>query len=261
VVRAAGVPVAPGAVVRSEAEALLLDPPGGLPCFVKPRWEGSSKGIGIGSRVEDRAALAAAVQRVVERYRQPALVEGFLPGPEYTVTLLGNDPTRALPVLQRALEATSRIGLHAVEPKPGEIVSTPLGQPDASEEPASAAEGGARSEPQASEVDRHAAAQQPDRPQADVELPHILPGHLDPSLDAELAGLARRAFEALECRDFARVDFKCDAGGSPCFLEINPLPSFAPTGSFGVHAELLGRTLPDLLAEALAGGLQRLGLS
>jgi D-alanine-D-alanine ligase len=218
-VRAAGVPVAPGRVVRSREEARALDLPGGFPVFVKPRWEGSSKGIGIASRVEDRDGLAAGVERVLADYRQPALVEAFLPGPEYTVTLLGNDPPRALPVLQRALEAGSRIGLHAVEAKPGELA--------------------------------------PPR----AELAHVVPGVLDAELEAELVALAGRAFAALECRDFARVDFKCDAAGRPVFLEINPLPSFAPAGSFGVHAELLGRPLPDLLAEALAGGLRRLGIS
>jgi D-alanine-D-alanine ligase len=134
------------------------------------------------------------------------------------VTLIGNDPPRALPVLQRALEAATRIGLHAVEPKPGEA-------------PAGAAPAFA----------------------------HCVPGALAPALEAELVEQATRAFHALECRDFARADFKCDDDGRPCFLEINPLPTFAPEGSFGIHAELLGRPLDDLLAEVLGEGLRRLG--
>lgn len=218
VVAEAGVRVAPGRVVASEAEAWQEDAMPGFPCFVKPRWEGSSKGIGLGSRADDRAALAAAVARVVGSYRQPALVERFLAGPEYTVTLIDNAPPRALPVLQRALEATTRIGLHAVEPKPGEA-------------PADAA----------------------------VGLVHCVPGTLDPALESELVEQAARAFRALDCRDFARADFKCDDDGRPCFLEINPLPTFAPEGSFGIHAELLGRPLDDLLAEVLGAGLRRLG--
>lgn len=218
VVAEAGVRVAPGRVLVTEAEAWQEDAAPGFPCFVKPRWEGSSKGIGLGSRVEDRPGLAAAVARVVERYRQPALVERFLPGPEYTVTLIGNDPPRALPVLQRALEETSRIGLHAVEPKPGEALA------------------GAR-----------------------PVLRHCVPGALAPALEAALVEQAVRAFRALQCRDFARADFKGDDAGRPCFLEINPLPTFAPEGSFGIHAELLGRPLDDLLAEVLGEGLRRLG--
>jgi len=48
--------------------------------------------------------------------------------------------------------------------------------------------------------------------------------------------------------------------GAPIFLEINPLPTFAPDGSFGILAEVMGRTHDDLLAEVLALGLRRLGL-
>jgi D-alanine-D-alanine ligase len=220
-VAAAGVSVAPGAVARSVDEARSMEPPGGFPCFVKPRWEGSSKGIGFASRVEGREALVAAVARVLERYQQPALVEHFLPGAEYTVTVFGNDPPRALPVLQRALEATTRIGLHAVEAKPGETES----------------DGG-----------------------APRELAHCVPGALDTALETELVRLARLAFAALDCRDFARADFKCGDDGRVYFLEINPLPSFGPHGSFGTHAELLGRSVGELLADVLDAGLRRLGI-
>jgi D-alanine-D-alanine ligase len=80
---------------------------------VKPRWEGTAKGIRRSSRVETPPALAAEVERVVATYRQPALVEAFLPGAEYTVCVVGTPP-RALPVLQRALERESGIGVHAL---------------------------------------------------------------------------------------------------------------------------------------------------
>jgi D-alanine-D-alanine ligase len=208
VVAAAGVPVAPGAVVATARAAESLAPPGGWPCFVKPRWEGTAKGIDRRSRVETREALVAAVARVVEGYRQPALVEAFLPGPEYTVTVIDNAPPRALPVLQRALEAASRIGVHAVE-EPGRALA------------------------------------------------HVTPGALGGALEQELAALAIRAYDALACRDFARVDLKCDAAGRPFFLEINTLPTFAPDGSFGILAEILGTTHEALLADVLAVGLRR----
>lgn len=227
VVAERGVPVAPGRVVRSATDAEQGELPSAFPCFVKPRWEGSAKGIGIRSRVDDRSALVAAVGRVIDRYRQPALVEQFLPGAEYTVTLIGNEAPHALPVLQRALERETRIGLHAVEAKPGEV---------------------ARATAEADTSERGSTA-------------HCIPGTLDAALEAELVRLAEIAFGALDCRDFARVDFKCDGAGRPVFLEINPLPSFGPESSFGIHAELLGRPLEALLAQTLAAGLQRLGIA
>jgi D-alanine-D-alanine ligase len=212
-VAAAGVPAPRHASLASAGEAASAALPAPFPLFVKPRWEGTAKGIGPTSRVQSREALVAEVARVVARYRQPALVEEFLEGPEYTVTVVGNAPPRALPVLQRALEATTRIGLHALE--------------------------------------RHPA------PPAGWRA--VTPGTLDPALEAEVAALAVRAFEALECRDFARADFRLDAGGRPRFLEMNPLPTFAPDGSFGILAELLGRPLDALLAEVVREGLVRLG--
>jgi D-alanine-D-alanine ligase len=131
------------------------------------------------------------------------------------VAVVGHAPPRALPVLQRALEPTTGIGLHAVERHP-------------------APPGGWRSH---------------------------TPGTLEAPLEQQLQHLALRAFDALECRDFARADFRLDADGRPFFLELNPLPTFAPDGSFAILAELAGRDPADYLAEILAQGLQRLGLA
>jgi len=213
-VAAAFVPVAGHVCAESAGDLTGLTLPAPFPLFVKPRWEGTAKGITPGSRVEDAVALAREVERIARDYREPVLIEPFLPGAEYTVTVIGNAPPRALPVLQRALEAESGIGLHALE--------------------------------------RHTP---PDG------FAHVLPGMLSPALEAELHALAVRAFRALACRDFARADFRLDAAGRPVFLELNPLPTFAQGGSFAVLAEILGRTLEDLLAEVLVLGLARLGLA
>lgn len=214
VVAAAGVPVPPHAVLDGPEAVGRAPLPAAFPLFVKPRWEGTAKGIGPGSRVEDADALRREVGRVVRRYGQPALVEAFLEGAEYTVTLVGREP-RALPVLQRALEAESRIGVHALE--------------------------------------RHA-------PPGGGGWAHVLPGALDAQLEGELAALAKAAYRALGCRDFARMDLRLDAEGRPRFLEANPLPTFAREGSFGILAELLSRPLEDLLAEVLGEALARIGV-
>lgn len=214
-VAAAGVPVAPQLSLSSPAEAENAALPGPFPLFVKPRWEGTAKGITATSKVQGRAALVREVERIVTQYAQPALVEPFLEGPEYTLTVVGHAPPRVLPALQRALEAETGIGLHALERHP-------------------APPGGWR---------------------------HEVPGRLSRALESELARLALCAFEALECRDFARADFRLDAGGRPHFLEINPLPTFAPDGSFGILAELEGRPAHELVADVLASGLARLGLA
>ena len=113
IVAAAGVPTAPHASLECAAEAAAAGEALGFPLFVKPRWEGTAKGIRRSSRAATPAALTAEVERIVRSYRQPALVEAFLPGAEYTVCVVGTPP-RALPALQRALEQESAIGVHAL---------------------------------------------------------------------------------------------------------------------------------------------------
>lgn len=86
-VREAGVPT-PDFAVCADAldvhEALLP-----WPCFVKPVAEGTGKGVAAASRVRSRDELMAACQHVWRQFRQPALVETYLPGREFTVAVLG----------------------------------------------------------------------------------------------------------------------------------------------------------------------------
>lgn len=61
-----------------------------FPAFVKPSCESRSVGISDESVVENREQLASRVAHIHSRYQQPALVEDYLPGQEYTVLMLGN---------------------------------------------------------------------------------------------------------------------------------------------------------------------------
>ena len=91
------------------------------------------------------------------------------------------------------------------------------------------------------------------------ELSYCVPGELSRELECELGRLASCVYGAFECRDFARVDFRLDSRGQPVFLEINPLPTFSPDGSFGILAELAGRPIEALLADVRGRGLARGG--
>jgi D-alanine-D-alanine ligase len=67
------------------------------PLVVKPRHESTSYGLRL---VRDRGELQEAVEAVVTNYRQPAIVEEFVPGREFCVCLVGNDPIEVLPVVE-----------------------------------------------------------------------------------------------------------------------------------------------------------------
>jgi D-alanine-D-alanine ligase len=87
VVRNAGVPTPDFAVVRTPRDVDAIGLP--FPLFVKPLAEGTSKGVRESSRVTSRAALRNRCLEVLRTYGQPALVETFLPGREFTVGLVG----------------------------------------------------------------------------------------------------------------------------------------------------------------------------
>ena len=71
-----------------------------FPLIVKAPGEGEGIGLDERSVVERRADLVGAAARVSERFSQPALVEEFLPGREFTVGVLDGEAPRALPVLE-----------------------------------------------------------------------------------------------------------------------------------------------------------------
>ncbi len=87
IVRDAGIVTAPFAVLDTVEAAQALDM--AFPLFVKPVAEGTGKGCSLASRVTGRAALCTATADLLARFRQPVLVESFLPGREFTIGLLG----------------------------------------------------------------------------------------------------------------------------------------------------------------------------
>jgi len=66
------------------------------PVFAKPVAEGSSKGVSGASKVSDARALAAICRELLDKYRQPVLVERFLPGREFTAGIVGAGPEAAV---------------------------------------------------------------------------------------------------------------------------------------------------------------------
>jgi D-alanine-D-alanine ligase len=70
------------------------------PVIVKPNAEGTSKGITRKSVVDDEAGVRNAARELIERYDQPALVEEYITGREFTVGLLGDRRPRVLPAME-----------------------------------------------------------------------------------------------------------------------------------------------------------------
>lgn len=99
VIREAGIPTAPFAVIHHVDELDDVNLP--FPLFVKPVAEGTSKGIDGYSLIDTREKLHSSCAFLLNAFRQPVLLETFLPGREFTVGIVGSGKkARALGVME-----------------------------------------------------------------------------------------------------------------------------------------------------------------
>ncbi len=80
-----------------------------FPLIVKPRFEGSSKGLSESSRVTNKEELCQQVDYIVNTYKQPALIEEFISGQEFTVAIVGNESLEIMPVVQIKIDGKLKL--------------------------------------------------------------------------------------------------------------------------------------------------------
>ncbi|HAA90147.1 MAG: D-alanine--D-alanine ligase [Thermoanaerobacterales bacterium 50_218] len=77
---------------------------------------------------------------------------------------------------------------------------------------------------------------------------HIIPARIAPEVAREVELLAEKAFRALNCRHFARVDFMISKEGIPYVLEVNTVPGMTPMSLFPDAARAAGISFQDLVS-------------
>ena len=88
----------------------------------------------------------------------------------------------------------------------------------------------------------------------------LCPADVSEDTAEQMRVMALTAFEALRCRDLARVDFKLDETGRPMFLEINPLPGLSPFYSIFPHqGSVAGIGYEELIGRIMGAALERTG--
>jgi len=112
ILRDLGIPTAEFVVVAHESDCDNIRLP--FPLFVKPVAEGTGMGITASSKVLSQRELRPLCRKLLKRYRQPAIVESFLPGREFTVGIIGTGKdARAVAVLEISLRAKAERGVYS----------------------------------------------------------------------------------------------------------------------------------------------------
>ncbi len=90
------------------------------------------------------------------------------------------------------------------------------------------------------------------------EIENQAPAQMSDALRKDVEQVARDAFSALGCRDFARIDVRLNAEGKACFIECNPLPGLTPKWSdLCLISDSVGMDYTTLIAELLSPAIRR----
>lgn len=178
-----------------------------LPAIVKPVAEDASLGITRESVVFDETQLCDRVQYILDVYHQPALVEEYIIGREINVGLWGNGRLHTLPLAELSFANWA----------------DPYQQ---------FCHFDAKWNPEALEYQT---------------MPVICPAEVDEDTAQRIREAAQRAYVALGCRDYARVDLRV-RDGQPYILEVNPNPCLAPDAGFSNAARVAGYEYPAMAA-------------
>jgi len=208
-----GLPTSPSQLVSAVDQPLEVR----FPVIVKPNAEDASLGIGPNSVVNDAEALAVQVRRILEMYKQPALVEEYIEGREFNVAVLQNQTVRALPV--------SEIDFSQVPENLPRICSY-----------------------EAKWLKDHIMYQ---------TTPPVCPASVDEPLREQLQSLAVAAFQAMGCRDYARVDFRMGRDGNSYILEVNPNPDISLDAGYARALGAAGIEYADFWKYMIDNALER----
>jgi D-alanine-D-alanine ligase len=116
VVRDLGIATPDFAVVTSMADLDKIKLQ--YPLFAKPVAEGTGKGVNGASKIRDGATLARVCRELLATYRQPVLVETFLPGREFTVGIVGNGvAARSIGVMEVVLREKAEAEIYSYQNK------------------------------------------------------------------------------------------------------------------------------------------------
>ena len=188
-----------------------------FPVIVKPAREDGSIGIEFSAVVSSIKELMERLDWLHQHFDSPVLIEEYVEGRELYVGVLGNDKPEALPIIELDLS------------------KLPEGTP------------------------RIAAAEVKWGKGTDAyrDTKSVIPTDLPEETVAAAQRTAVAAYQALELRDYGRVDMRLQADGTAQVIEVNPNPWLSSRAELAMAARKAGRTYPQLVMEIVNLALGR----
>ncbi len=216
ILRSAAIPTAKGFICYPGRRSAI---PRGMrfPMFVKPSRQDASLGINSNSVCYTAEQLQEQISYIHSAYEQEALVEEFLEGREFNVSVIGDQNPEVL-----AISEIDFAGLPDGEPK---IVS-------------------------------YRAKWDEDSPMYQFTVP-ICPADLPKRLENRIKSIAIRSSQCIGCRDYARVDMRSDSRGNIYVLEVNPNPDISPKAGFARAARSAGFTYSEMILRISEAAMER----
>jgi D-alanine-D-alanine ligase len=195
-----------------------LNPELKFPMIVKPIREDGSIGIRERSVVDSEEQLKEEIDHIINFYDQEALVEEFIDGREFTVSLIGNKRPIVLPVAE--------IDFTEMPKHLPRIVSY-----------------------RAKWVKQSIAYK---------KSPVICPANIDEKMKKLIEETARKCYKIFGCRGYARIDFRYDEKEKKLYvLEINPNPDLSGEFETAKAALAADMTYSDLILKIVGFALEK----
>jgi len=188
-----------------------------FPLIVKPISEGSSKGIFSSSFVKNTKELEDEVTRILFTYNQPALIEEFIEGREFNVSVVGDLKPKVLPI--------SEIDVSKMPDHLHNIVS-------------------------------YQAKWDPHHESYHKTIP-ICPANISKDLEEKIKHTAIAAFKIMGTRDYARVDMRVTNDEEIYVLEVNPNPDLTDGAGFMRSAHAAGLSYSQALKKLVMLAYER----
>ncbi|MBI2436948.1 MAG: ATP-grasp domain-containing protein [Candidatus Magasanikbacteria bacterium] len=186
------------------------------PLIVKPGETDTPFAISQNSVVKNNTELDREMKQILSVLQQPVLVEEYIEGDEYDVTILGND-TYGMQVLPLSRSVFSKF---------------PKGQWKIYSYDASG------------KISKHKIV---------VQTP---PRGINPKLEALITEIALDGYNTLHCNDYGRVELRVDADDNPYIIRVSANPPLAPDASIVQVAQIIGMDYGDLLEKIILNAVE-----